>query len=329
MTQQLPGAAEHPVAAVLAERAAAGSRPGDRTDGHRVALAIEGGGMRGTVSAGMAHRVHEQGLLAGVDAVYGASAGAISAAWLLSSRPEGLRGWADPRFARALIRKGNLLRGRPMVDVEQLIEEVYVRRFPLDYPSVLASPVELHPLATDLHTGRPVDLHGELIDERALRLALRASAALPVLAGGPVSVGARHFYDTGLAESVPFRQALRDGATHVLVLRSRPLPAQQAVRTGPSLSSRLVAQVAFRRHTRQLRAAYLSRTVRLADDDRELAAYDAAVADAGTGPAVLSVRPGSAAPAVSRLATDGAVLQAAFEAGRRAVADRFAPLAAP
>ncbi|WP_369202184.1 patatin-like phospholipase family protein, partial [Streptomyces sp. PU-14G] len=318
----------HPVAAVLAKRAAADSRPGTRTDGYRVALAIEGGGMRGTVSAGMAHWVQERGLLTGVDAVYGASAGAISAAWLVSSRPDGLRGWADPRFARALIRKRNLLRGRPMVDVERLIEEVYIHEFPLDYPSVLDAPVELHPLATDLRTGEPVDLHGELTDATALRLALRASAALPLLAGGPVSVGTRHFYDAGLAESIPYRQALRDGATHVLVLRSRPLLPGAAVRTAPSLGSRLVAGIAFRRQTPQLRAAYLGRTARLADDDRALAAYDAG-ADPGEGPAVLSVRPEAAAPAVSRLATDGALLQAAFEAGRRAVGDRFAFLVDP
>ncbi|MFJ1991571.1 hypothetical protein [Streptomyces asiaticus] len=36
--------------------------------------------------------MHELGLLNAFDAVYGASAGAISAAWLVSSRPEGLRG---------------------------------------------------------------------------------------------------------------------------------------------------------------------------------------------------------------------------------------------
>jgi len=44
----------HDVLRVLAERARAGSQPGRRDDGFRVALAIEGGGMRGTISAGMA-----------------------------------------------------------------------------------------------------------------------------------------------------------------------------------------------------------------------------------------------------------------------------------
>ena len=107
----------HELLGLIQERVRSGSRPGQRTDPHRIALSIEGGGMRGTVSAGMALALYERGLLPAFDAVYGSSAGAISAAWLLSSAPEGLRGWADPDYARSLIRWSALLRGRPVVDV--------------------------------------------------------------------------------------------------------------------------------------------------------------------------------------------------------------------
>ena len=62
---------------MIEERARSGSRPGHRDDGLRIALAIEGGGMRGTVSAGMALALYERGLLPAFDAVYGSSAGAI------------------------------------------------------------------------------------------------------------------------------------------------------------------------------------------------------------------------------------------------------------
>lgn len=41
----------------------------------KIALAIEGGGMRGCVAAGMAAAISELGLLESFDAVYGASAG--------------------------------------------------------------------------------------------------------------------------------------------------------------------------------------------------------------------------------------------------------------
>lgn len=321
MTTRQPGTGtiRNRFTAVLADRLRTGSRPGRRADGLRVALAIEGGGMRGSVSAGMALAVQQLGLLDAFDAVYGASAGAITAAWLLSSRPEGLSGWVDPHFARALIRKRNLLRGRPMVDVERLVERVYTREFPLDYASVLSTPIELHPLATDIDTGEAADLYPELTDCHALRLAIRASAALPVLAGRPVKLGGHRYFDAGLAESVPFRQALRDGATHVLVLRSRPpLEGGATRRVTPSLGARFVASVALRKHPPQLRASYLCRAARLVDDDRILAAYDEDAAPLGDC-AVMALRPDRSVPSIGRLETNSALLQQAFEIGRRAV----------
>jgi predicted patatin/cPLA2 family phospholipase len=325
--QLLGGLTDNGLNSILAERLAAGSRPGARTDGLRVALAIEGGGMRGSISAGMAMAVHEMGLLDAFDAVYGASAGALSAAWLLSSRPQGLLGCLDPRFMRACIRKTNLLRGRPMVDIERLIDDIYIHEYPLDYASVLNTPIELHLLATDIATGEPVDLYDKTTDINALRLALRASTALPVLAGRPVTLGGSRYYDAGLAESVPFRQALRDGATHVLVLRSKALnqghePAE--VRVSPSMSARFVARVALRRHTPQLKAAYLGRRERMVDDDRVLAAYDSDETAPGQC-AVLSIRPDPTVPVVGRLSTDHTLVEEAFEYGRRAVNSWFGP----
>jgi predicted acylesterase/phospholipase RssA len=194
-----------------------------------VVLSIEGGGMRGTVSAGMALALHELGVVSAFDAVYGSSAGAITGAWLLSSEPERLRGWADPDYARTLIRWSALLRGRPVVDVRTLVEEVYQTEFPMDFESVLASPIEYHPLGTDAETGESTDLRPLIAGPVELRLALRASASLPFLAGPPVELGGRRFYDAGVAESIPFRTPLAQGATHVLVLRSRrPLTPEQA-----------------------------------------------------------------------------------------------------
>jgi predicted patatin/cPLA2 family phospholipase len=220
----------HDVLRVIEGRARSGSRPGHRDDGLRIALSIEGGGMRGTVSAGMALALYERGLLPAFDAVYGSSAGAISGAWLVSSDPEGLRGWADPDYARSLIRWSAPLhrrpRRRPVVDVETLIEVLYQTEFPMDFASILTSPIEYHPLATDTATGESTDLRPLITDAAELRLALRASASLPFLAGPPIELHDRRFYDAGVAESIPFRTPLAQGATHILVLRSRrPLDA--------------------------------------------------------------------------------------------------------
>jgi predicted patatin/cPLA2 family phospholipase len=316
----------HEVLRLIDERTRSGSRPGQRDDPHRIVLSIEGGGMRGTVSAGMALALHELGLVPALDAVYGSSAGAITGAWLLSSTPEGLRGWADPDYARTLIRWSALLRGRPVVDVRTLVEVVYQTEFPMDFESVLANPVEYHPLGTDAESGESTDLRSLIDDPVELRLALRASASLPFLAGPPVELRGRRFYDAGVAESVPFRTPRAQGATHVLVLRSRRPRATDAVGDPhanglngsailrPPHSVRLLTRTTLRNESLALRTALLTRRVRTAADVASIIAMEA------EGKALM-IYPPATTPPVSRLTTDSRLLAAALESGHEAVLD--------
>ncbi len=296
--------------------------------------------MRGTVSAGMALALHELGVVSGFDAVYGSSAGALTGAWLVSSEPERLRGWADPDYAKTLIRWSSLLRGRPVVDVHTLVEVVYQTEFPMDFASILASPIEYHPLGTDAETGESTDLRPLISSPVELRLALRASASLPFLAGPPVELGGRRFYDAGVAESIPFRTPLAQGATHVLLLRSRrPLTPEQVDPQANDLddlneeaaddpngakaparaarSSRILARTALRRESLELRTALLTRPVRTAADVIRIKVHEA------EGKALM-IFPPSSVPPVSRLTTDPRLLAAGLESGRQAVRDIFA-----
>jgi len=250
---------------------------------------------------------------------------------LLSSRPEGLRGWAEPSYAKTLIRWSSVLRGRPVVDVRTLIEVLYQTDWPMDFASVLASTVEYHPLATDAATGESTDLRPLIADPAELRLALRASASLPFLAGPPVRLRDRRFYDAGVAESIPFRTPLAQGATHVLVLRSR-LVAGAATTAGgasvngaavnrvrlprPPRSIRLLARTTLRNESPELRAALFTRSARTAADV-------VCIAELEADGRALSIRPSRATPPVSRLTTDGRLLAAAFEEGRQAVLGTF------
>jgi predicted patatin/cPLA2 family phospholipase len=311
---------------LIQERVRSGSRPGHRDDPYRIVLSVEGGGMRGTVSAGMALALHELGMVPAFDAVYGASAGAITGAWLLSSTPEGLRGWADPDYARTLIRWSALLRGRPVVDVRTLVEVVYQTEFPMDFDSVLASRVEYHPLGTDAETGESTDLRPLIANPVELRLALRASASLPFLAGPPVELRDRRFYDAGVAESIPFRTPLAQGATHVLVLRSRRPPALNGAGqyqngspvTRPPHSIRVLTRTTLRNESLALRTALLTRRVRTATDVARIIAMEA------EGNALM-IYPPATTPPVSRLTTDSRLLSGALESGREATRALLAP----
>jgi predicted acylesterase/phospholipase RssA len=192
----------------------------------------------------------------------------------------------------------------------------------MDFDSVLASPVEYHPLGTDAETGESTDLRPLIGGPVELRLALRASASLPFLAGPPVELRGRRFYDAGVAESIPFRTPLAQGATHVLVLRSRRPLAPDPQLDGssgqdassalpPPRSIRLLTRTTLRNESLALRTALLTRRVRTAADVARILAMEA------EGKALM-IFPPATTPPVSRLTTDSRLLAAAMESGREA-----------
>jgi predicted patatin/cPLA2 family phospholipase len=288
-------------------------RAGHRDDGFRVVLSIEGGGNRGAIAGAMAVALYDAGLVPAFDAVYGASAGALTAAWLLSSDPHrGLNAWPDTDTHGVYARMSNLLRRRPVVDLEGLIGEFYDRMLGLDAEFVLANRVEFHPLATDVDTGRAADLHPLVVSKATLHATMRASAALPILAGRPVALDGHRYLDAGLTEAVPFDTPVAQGATHVLILRSRQLGQVSSDGVARHLTAAWLG-----RYSPAARQAFLDRHRRAADLDRRLAEAAASAAR----PAALVVRPGPGTPNVSRLESDPAVITAAIAAGRQAMLD--------
>lgn len=293
---------------LVSRRHAEGSRPGFRTDGHRIALAIEGGSSRGTYSSGMVMALEELGLTRCFDAVYGSSAGALNGAWLLSGRAlTGMRGWWDPQIMRAVINPWRLLRGRPVIDTRYLVDTVYQDLTPMDFPAILANPVTYHPMATDAETGEPVDLRPYIRKVDDLKTALRATACMPVLAGKPVFLAGRRFVDGGVAEPLPFRTALANGATHVLVLRTRRA-------TERPTKPRRVHNIVVPRALPGLRAVWVQQYPRDKADEQLLTEL----------PTVMAIRPPTDAPTVSALERDTTLLRKAVMMGRQAVHDALA-----
>ena len=196
--------------------------------------------------------------------------------------------------------------------MRRLVEERYEQLSPGLFDAVLAGSTELHPLATDVATADAVDLHGEIRDPASLRLCLRASAALPLLAGPPIDLDGRRYIDAGLSAAIPFRAALADGATHIVVLRSRR--AGELVTPPSRLSVELTGR-ALRRVSPALETAFRTRVEREGADEELLARHDA---DPALQPSILSIRPAPDSASPSRLERDMDTIRAGLEAGRLA-----------
>ena len=288
---------------LLRERRLRGCVPGLRSDGARLVLLIEGGSARGAFSGGMTVVIERLGLLPLFDAVYGSSAGALNGAWLLCGRAERtIHAWWNPAIMRATINPRRALVRRPVVDTRFLVHEVYTRLMPMGFQDVLDSPVEFHPLATDAMTGQAADLHSALRDRHSLQAALRASTAMPYLAGQPIAIDGRSFIDAGVSEAVPVRTALAQQATHIVALRTRRLGERVAP---PSRGERLVLSRWFARWAPGAMDPWLRREAVREEEEHLLA----------THPAVLQIRPPDGAVTITRTEQRLDLLRAAVQAG--------------
>jgi predicted patatin/cPLA2 family phospholipase len=190
-------------------------------DGARIALVVEGGAMRGVISAGMVWALEDLGFVNAFDAVYGSSAGAINAAYFLAGQAGlGTRIYYEDINRSEFINLGRPLRGRPIVDLGFLLEEVALARKPLDADRVLGARSPLTVLATDVETEQAAAL-GLFSNRRDLLDGLRAGATMPIVAGSPFAYRGRRYLDASLSEPIPVPSAEKDGHTHILVLLTR------------------------------------------------------------------------------------------------------------
>ncbi|HEU4658509.1 MAG TPA: patatin-like phospholipase family protein [Capillimicrobium sp.] len=307
-------ATEHPVLAVLRERRAAGSLPGARADAHRVALAVEGGGMRGVVSAAMTAAIEDARLTDAFDLVVGSSAGALNGAALLAGVAGGCCAeYAGAFTSRRFINPARLLLGRAAVDVDYVLDFSSETTLDADrHRRTAESAIDLVCVATDVDRAAPVAL-GDLRTLPALRTALLASSRLPWIGGAPVDGDGRRYLDGGLAEPIPLDTALAAGATHVLVLLTRPrgtaLPPVGG--TGDRLVERRLRALnpALVDLYRARPATYAAATARV---------VEASERPADGGPHVLGIWLPEGVPVPGRLERDAERLRAGARAGREA-----------
>ena len=294
-----------------------GSVPGQREDGLKIALAIEGGGMRGVVSAGMVTGLEYLGLLPAFDVIYGTSAGAFNGAFFIA----GQAAYGTTIYYENInnLRFVNLLRplvGKPAVSLEFLFEQVLINEKILDWERVVNSPIPLKVVASSIRHVRPEVLDGFKTRDD-LFSCLKASARIPVVAGPPVKVGEDDYLDGSLFASIPFHQALEAGCTHVLALLTRPVGQEPK---GANAFDRYIVPTYLKRYNEQLKRVVTDRLRYYALDIDSLAKK---TVNPDEGPYLFAVQPGSKSAPVGRLEKRRNQLIAGARDGMTAIMEAF------
>ncbi|PFH38404.1 phospholipase, patatin family protein [Besnoitia besnoiti] len=205
--------AVHPVLLTMYRRKLNRTPAGSHNDReHRLALAIEGGAMRGCVSAGMAVALHHMGYSDAFDAVFGSSAGSLVGAYFVSRQLpyEGTQIYYDwlpfmgkkfldiKRIGRGLglgfLLDGDIVDfllnklGKPLLNLDILLKDIVQNKQPLDWDRfrVNDSRQPLKVVTSGLWSQRAIVLdsqHGNIRDLPSLMACMRASMLLPGLAG--------------------------------------------------------------------------------------------------------------------------------------------------
>ena len=208
---------------VMLERLRTRSAPGNRDDPWRVALAVEGGGMRGVISTGMLLALEQLGFRSTIDLVVGTSAGALASAFFVDGRTvEGSVLFYTDLNDAPFLDRSRLLRMEAALDLPYLIGEVAPARG-LDLDALGGSDIPLYATVTPVDPDNATRFFRVDGDAERVSSILAATASLPVLAGGAKVVDDADYVDGGLHEQIPWRTAAVLGATHVLVLPSRPV----------------------------------------------------------------------------------------------------------
>lgn len=206
----------HAVIDLVNARIAAGE--GAFGDGRRLALIVEGGGMRGVLSAGSLYALDLLGCHGVFDAVFAASAGGVNAAYFLSRQGGlGISVYFDDISS---LRFANPFRFWKILDVDYVYDRIVPHVKPLDEAAIRDGRADFYLGVTDVDSGKSEYMDVKSSSHRVAQI-LKASSAIPVLYNRTVTLGARRYVDGGLSDLLPVAKAASAGFTDVLILTTR------------------------------------------------------------------------------------------------------------
>lgn len=213
----------HPVLKVLSARRNCLATGRGIHDGHRVGLAVEGGGMRGIISAAMLAAVEELGFAECFDAIYGFSAGAVNAAYFFSGNcRERLSAYYNDIPSGSYIDFRRLAKGKSFLDIDALFDELICRQRPLDYEAITRSHREFHIGITNVDALETEDVF-EFSSRDDLVDSLRASCWMPISSFHTAIWRNHRAMDGSVLTGHPLQIAINNGCSHVLSLSTRPI----------------------------------------------------------------------------------------------------------
>ena len=152
------------------------------------------------------------------DFTIGVSAGACNlASYIAGVQQQSLQIYLDFALHKEFINYARFFRGGHLLDLDWISEQAF-RTSTLSLTDAVLDAKPLYVCVTQVSSGIPVYIRTTLDN---LKSVLKASSALPLIYRDFPSVDGEAMTDGGVAQGIPVAEAIRMGATRIMVIRSR------------------------------------------------------------------------------------------------------------
>ena len=213
-----------------------------------------GGGLRGIYAAGVLDLCMDRGIK--FDLGIGVSAGSANLiSYAAGQRWRNYRFYTDYSFRPEYMGMRDFVRSGSYINMDYMYSALSNSggEDPLDFPAVLANPMELFVVASDAETGEAryftkADLSQDNYD------ILKASSSIPFVCP-PYPVQGRLYYDGALGDPVPVEKAFELGCDRVVVLLTKPEAVPRRSGTDIKFAAGIQRKYPAAAHALRLRAS--------------------------------------------------------------------------
>ena len=179
----------------------------------RVGLVIQGGGMRGSYSAGACAYLASTKHADSISYAIGTSAGGINATYFAARHTSFYEAYTEflsnNRFITVKDKK-------PYMDLDYLVDIILKKAVKLDMRKLRASATKVEISVTNIFT-QEVEYRDPCKEKDVYEL-FRATSAMPIFYGKSVLLDDTPYIDGGVKDSVPISRASSKNCTHIIVI---------------------------------------------------------------------------------------------------------------
>lgn len=215
-----------------------------------IAIAVEGGGLRGVVSLAFLKVLNDLGLAQQVQSLSGTSSGAINGAYFLDNNLNGgiqlYREMASRKFVQPL-------KWPNAMNLDYLFEDRIKIHHPLQLINLHKHPTEFFATVTDTQTGSSHFIKAQsLKNPYEITSLLRATASAPLFSTNKEKLGNQTFNDGHVGPAIPFQNLLEKNVDYVFCLLTQP----KGYRKKKKAMNYLMEKAALYKYSRMYKKAF-------------------------------------------------------------------------